>query len=85
MTLPYFYSDLDINKLQDVVNTELEEVSNWFKCNKLSLNAAKTNLMFLRTAHETTKMINNAFDIYLDDCKLTRVQNANFLGLTMKT
>ena len=66
-----FYSDLDINKLQDVINTELEEVSNWFKCNKLSLNAhaAKTNLMFLGTAHQTTKMINNAFDIYLDGCK----------------
>ena len=27
-----FYSDLDINKLQDVINNELEEVSNWFQC-----------------------------------------------------
>ena len=30
-----FYSDRDINKLHDVINTELEEVPNWFKCNKL--------------------------------------------------
>ena len=55
-----FYFDLDINKLQDVINTKLEEVSN---CQ--SLNAAKTNLMFLGTAHQTTKMINNAFDTWM--------------------
>ena len=39
--------------------------------------------MFLGTAHQTTKVINNAFDIYLDGCKLTWVQNARFLGLTI--
>ena len=73
------YSDLDINKLHDVISTELEEVSNWFKCYKLYLNSAKTNLMFLGTAHQTTKMINNALDIYLEGWKSTRVPNLKFL------
>ena len=78
-----FYSDKDINKVYEVINSELGEVSNWFKCNKLSLNAAKTNLMFLGTVHQTTKMTANTTDIYLDGCKLTRVPNAKFLGITI--
>ena len=85
MTQPYFiliYTSTNYKMLSLLNLNELEEVSNWFKCNKLSLNAAKTNLMFLGTAHQTSKMINNAFNIYLDSCKLTRVLNAKFLGLT---
>ena len=37
-----FYSNDDV--LYDTVNRELNEVCNWFKCKKLSLNASKTNL-----------------------------------------
>ena len=35
------------------------------------------------TAHQTAMMTNIAFDIYLHGCKLTRVPNAKFLGLTI--
>ena len=42
-----FYSNNDIDVLYKTVNSELQEVCNWFKCNKLSLNASKTNLMLL--------------------------------------
>ena len=76
-----FYSDNDIKRLCAVMNEELIEVSNWFKANKLSLNAAKTNLMFIGTQHQ----LNNISDcnIFLDGCKLTRVQDAKFLGITL--
>ena len=60
----------------------LKEVVNWFKCNKLSLNATKTNLMFVGTPHQT-KNITNDNHIYLDGCKLTRVYEAKFLGITL--
>ena len=40
-----YLSDKNVNALYDTMNSELHEVSNWFKCNKLSLNATKTNLM----------------------------------------
>ena len=75
-----FYSNSNLDTLYDTINTELKEVCNWFKCNKLSLNASKTNLMFIGTPHQT-KQINDCRHIYLDGCKLTCVTEAKFLGI----
>ena len=47
-----FYSNDDISVLCDTVNRELNEVYNWFKCNKLSLNASTTKLMFMGTTYK---------------------------------
>ena len=35
-----FYSNSYRDSLYDTLNCELKQVCNWFKCNKLSLNAA---------------------------------------------
>jgi hypothetical protein len=43
------YSHKDIGNQYDVINKELEKVNNWFKVNKLSVNASKTNFMLLGT------------------------------------
>ena len=75
-----FLSDTDINVLYETMNRELKEVCNWFKCNKLSLNASKTNLMLLGTAYKTRNS-NTTHSIYLDGCKLTRVAHTKFLGM----
>ena len=66
------------------MNRELKEVVNWFKCNKLSLNATKTstNLMFFGTPHQINNITNDNH-IYLDGRKLTRVYEAKFLGITL--
>ena len=77
-----FYSHKDVKTLCETVNSELKEVCNWFKANKLSLNAKKTNLMFLGTRFQT-KNIDDRFDIYLDGCKLSRVEEPKFLGITI--
>ena len=77
-----FYSHKDVQTLCNIVNNELKEVCNWFKANKLSLNAKKTNLMFLGTRFQTNNM-NENFEIYLDGCKLARVEEAKFLGITI--
>ena len=37
------YSHKDVNSKINVVNKDLYEVTNWFKANKLSVNATKTN------------------------------------------
>ena len=52
----------------DLINKELNEISNWFKANKLSVNASKTNYMILGISHIT----NNYIDVsehYHDDDK----------------
>ena len=73
-----FYSHKDVKTLCETVNSELKEVCNWFKANKLSLNAKKTNLVFLGTRFQT-KNIDDRFDIYLDGCKPSRVEDAKLL------
>ena len=45
------------------VHSKIKEVSNWFKVNNLSLNAKKTNLMYLGTCMQTMKMAENKNDL----------------------
>ena len=51
------YSHPDISSKIDCINKELCEISNWFKANKLSINASKTNYMIMGTSHITNKYI----------------------------
>lgn len=77
------YSHKDIVSKLDLVNSELQEVNNWFKANKLSVNASKTNYMILGTAHKTAHVSSNAVHVKLDNTILERVQNTKFLGVTI--
>ena len=79
-----FCSHPNLSTLCKNVNKELKEVSNWFKANKLSLNAKKTNLMYLGTRKQTSDVTDDVeHAIYLDGCKLSRVTEAKFLGITI--
>ena len=79
------YSSSDIVSKIPLVNRELTEVSNWFKANKLSVNATKTNYMIMGTQYMTSMEddgVSNV-DIILDNTKLQRVDNTKFLGVTI--
>ncbi len=52
------YSHPDISSKINCINKELCEISNWFKANKLSVNASKTNYMIMGTSHITNKYVN---------------------------
>lgn len=69
----------DQNQIQ-LINEELEEVNNWFKANKLSVNATKTNYMILGTPHMVNNVKSN-IDIILDNTALERVKHTKFLGV----
>ena len=49
------FSHPDIASKVDTINNELKEICNWFKANKLSVNASKTNYMVLGTQNNTSK------------------------------
>jgi len=72
------YSHENIANQTNLINNELEEVSNWFKANKLSVNVSKTNYMLIGTKHMTAI---NITDVKLDDTTLERVQHTKFLGV----
>ena len=75
------YSHENIESQISVVNAELKEVSNWFKTNKLSVNASKTNYMILGTSHMTSVKAQQHFNVSLDDAVLDRVKYTKFLGV----
>ena len=68
------YSHKDLSSKINVVNEELEEVSRWFKANKLSVNASKTNFMILGTPRMTSTKEHQDFNITLNDTLLERVK-----------
>ena len=75
------YSHKDINSQVNVVNEELKEVSNWFKANKLSVNASKTNYMILGTPHMTSVKVRKDLNVSLNNTILERVRFTKFLGV----
>jgi hypothetical protein len=76
------YSHENVESQINIVNAELKEVSNWFKANKLSVNASKTNYMVLGTPHMTAAVkIQQNLNIILDNTSLDRVDNTKFLGV----
>ena len=74
------FSDKNIVSKINIVNRELVEVSNWFKANKLSINASKTNFMILGTSCMTSK-VQNDLNITLNNTDLEKVTSTKFLGV----
>ena len=65
------------------MNLELKEISNWFKTNKLSVNASKSNYMLLGTSHMTSSKIQQDLNVILDNTVLDRVSHTKFLGVSI--
>ena len=61
-----FYSHKDIDMLCEIVNNELREVCNWFKANKLSLNAKKKRQTWYSFPNQ--KKNDDRYIIHFDDC-----------------
>ena len=54
------YADKNLKTLEETVNNELANVSNWLNANKLTLNAKKSNFVIFRP-HQT---VNGPFGQY---------------------
>jgi hypothetical protein len=81
------YSSDDIVNKVPLINKELSEVTNWFKANKLSVNASKTNYMVMGTPRMTSIdksddcTLQRNIDIILENTSLQRVTSTKFLGV----
>ena len=72
-----FYGNLDDsseNSVESDINGELEIINNWFKLNKLSLNAEKSKLMVFRKKNILTASI-------LTGIQVNETDVCNFLSL----
>ena len=69
-----FISNLNIDVLMEIVNIELIKLTEWFRANKLSLKAQKTNYIFF--GH---KKRGNKKNIIIDGKPITQVEFVKFL------
>ena len=65
-----FYSHRSWQTLMETINTELENVNNWFSANRLTLNLDKTNFILFRS-HRKISPVNITLEIKGVPCKGT--------------
>ena len=70
-------SHSNLNDLITIVNHELDNLSVWFKANKLSLNIRKTNYIIFKNRH--SNRVYNDIDICIDGINIFRVSRTKFL------
>ena len=74
-----FYSHSDPKHLISVLNTELTEIDNWMKSNKLSVNIKKTSYIIFKSRQK--KISVNLPAIVFDNQHLKQEQVIKFLGI----
>ena len=74
---------LDINKLNEVINNNLEKLQEWLMGNKFSFNAMKTQSMLISTKQKHTILSNQDLKLSLKirDHELEFVDTIKYLGL----
>ena len=76
-----FFSDNDLSRLMNTVNSELLKLAEWFRANKLSLNVKKTHYMIFHQGR--VKHMHQNFNIIIDGYKINEVATTKFLGVTI--
>ena len=71
----------NLSELITTINEELENLSDYFKANKLKLNAGKTKLVCFRK--KGLKLDSSNLNIKLDETNLPFQKSATFLGITL--
>ena len=62
------------------MKTDLLELIDWFRDNKLSLNLSKTNCVIFRKSTDNTNIAND-LSFQIGDATITRASTVTFLGL----
>jgi hypothetical protein len=74
-------SHANLPDLITTVNRELDNLSVWFKANKLSLNIDKTNYIILKNRY--SNRVYNDLNILIDGVQISRVSHTKFLGVVL--
>jgi hypothetical protein len=74
-----FFQGASLSQSENIINMELEKVNDWFKANRLKLNATKTNCMIFHKNNKQTQVP----CIMMDGVELAATDNALFLGIVI--
>ena len=75
-----FLSHEKLSTIESVVNSEFLELTNWFKVNRLSLNAEKTNYMVFKSRQKKNF---SEIKIFMNKERLKQVDSNKFLGVIL--
>ena len=75
-----FFSHIDQNYLVETINGDMNKLTEWFKCNKLSLNAKKLSFMIFQPRQKRERL---DFSIILNSTHINRVKEVVFLGVVL--
>ncbi len=73
------FSHPNLNQLIYHANNELDNISTWFKANKLSLNTDKSNYMIFKNRFDNRRY--DDLDIVINGNRISRVGKTKFLGV----
>ena len=71
-------ADRDLENLIQILNTELDKLSQWFKANKLSLNIKKTNFMVFGKRKTVNR---RKIQLKIDGVEIDQATQTKFLGV----
>ena len=74
-----FYSREGVNTLFKIANEELNEINEWFRTNKLSINAGKTIYIFFHKQQERIKIPQKLPMLIFNNATLERANPIKFL------
>jgi hypothetical protein len=76
-----FLSSSNIYELFTTMNKELKHISNWFKCNKLTLNINKTKWTLFHSYAKKRLLPTNLPQLYIDEIEIKNDPVTKFLGV----
>ena len=75
-----FYSNSCLEAINEVVQTEINKVTEWLNVNKLSLNITKTKFILFRSINKKPK---HDVKITINNMNIDQVKSTNFLGIVI--
>ena len=73
----------NLNGLLTDLKNELEDISNWKRINKLSLNACKSEYMTIGHKRQLNRVDDDLPDLVLNNEIIKRVDRTNYLGINI--
>ena len=71
------FSHKSLKKINKYINHDLSQIIQWFKANRISLNASKTEIIFFHPKAKTTKHLN----IRISGQKINIVKQTKYPGI----
>lgn len=74
------YAGSDLHLIQSRLSHDLEKLSKWLVCNRLTLNATKTEFMLIGS-RQRLSTLSNTLELSIDNVPIEQVSSVKSLGI----